>query len=243
MRRFVPMAFVMWVVGCAASHEVDVEGGARRLDSGRTGCDFGDAGPPFSCAERIVGNVCAGGREVIPRCQEGAWICPEETILISECWCFGVRFGCECTPTGWVCPELDAGVPFDADIPFDGPAMCPTDFAAAEGTPCGFEGASCGGACDPCGLCNVLVCRSGVWTRLEAHPPPGPCRSFACGPELRCNVEAEYCEHILSDVGGVPDQYLCRAVLPGCTSCECTPDPVACVQDAAGGRTLTSGGG
>jgi hypothetical protein len=154
-------------------------------------------------------------------------------------------------------PEIDAGIraPVDARIvpdsnllepdagQSDAGLVCPSDFVAAIGMPCAISGATCGGPCDPCGFCNLLMCESGVWTRLEAPPPPGPCRSFACGPDLRCNMESQYCERGISDIGGIPDDYQCRSLDPGCASCACTPEPSACVQDSEGGMTITYGGG
>ena len=123
---------------------------------------------------------------------------------------------------------------------------CPADLGTAEGTPCAVEGTTCGGPCGACGFCNLLSCTGGTWQRLEAFPPPDPCTPFACGPDgLTCQVETQYCAHVLSDVGGVPDSYGCRSLPTGCTDpCMCIPGASgACERTPEGGAIVTSGGG
>ena len=132
----------------------------------------------------------------------------------------------------------DAG-PADAASPDAGDG-CPADLGTAEGTACAVEATTCGGPCNACGFCNLLVCTGGTWQRLEAFPPPGPCTPFACGPDgLTCQVETQYCAHELSDVGGVPDSYGCVALPIGCTD----PDPCACIPGALGACERTPEGG
>lgn len=119
---------------------------------------------------------------------------------------------------------------------------CPADHSAALGMPCADEGRFCGRCIDPCGFCNILQCSGGMWTRLEAHPPPPPCVSFECGPDRRCDAVTQYCERVSSDVGGEPTTYTCKPYPDACSSCDCLPGD-RCEGDAASGITITYLGG
>lgn len=238
MRQSVSLSFLLIAIvagGCAESH-----GTGGGTDSGpRSRSCTGDAGwAPFSCLPRSPDHTC--GDVFYPaQCVDGEWQCPGSMVPESEvdCWCYGAPPpGCACAPGGWQC-ALDAGLIADAGT------GCPADPSSAEGTPCAPDGTSCGRCTDSCGWCNLLSCQGGIWTRLEAFPPPEPCTSFDCGPELRCQAETQYCEHVLSDVAGWPDDYGCRPLPEGCTSCDCTPIPSACEQGSEGGLTITYGGG
>lgn len=118
---------------------------------------------------------------------------------------------------------------------------CPVDLAAAEGMACAEAGRSCGSCPDPCAFCSFLRCEGGVWTRLEAPPPPGPCVPFACG-DRSCDAVTQFCARTLSDVAGVPDSYACRPYPSGCMDCGCLTAS-QCEGDAATGITVTEGGG
>ncbi|MBI5512367.1 MAG: hypothetical protein HY909_01285 [Deltaproteobacteria bacterium] len=127
------------------------------------------------CVSGTPGGAC-GDAALMAMCVDGAWRCPPGTIRASECACVGrpPGAGCVCESGGWRCP--DAGAP-DAPRP-DAGGSCA---GAVDGGPCAPEGAFCGGPCDPCSFCNVLVCRGGRWGRLEAPPPPpGTCAD--CDP-------------------------------------------------------------
>lgn len=218
MRQAVPLLFTLFM-GCSESHGPGVE------------C----IGEPPDCVLFYSGHVCS---DVIrpADCIGDRWVCPAEHTPagFSECWCTGPALpSCECTPSGWVC-AMDGGTPVDA-------GGCPSD-PSAEGTPCAEEGRFCGACTDPCGFCNILQCEGGVWTRLEAPPPPGPCVSFGCGPDLRCDAVTQYCQHTVSDVGGEPDGWSCTSYPEGCTSCECLGGN-ACEGTSDTGITVTWFGG
>jgi len=229
----VSLFLVLVSAGCAESHGAgDVDSGPR-IES----CGELDGAAPFVCVQAFD-HVCGDG-VMAPGCVGDGWQCPIGWTPepYAACWCRGAApIGCECREGGWIC-EIDAGHRADAAT------GCPADPSSAEGTPCASEGLSCGRCTDSCGWCNILVCNGGLWNRLEAFPPPEPCTSFDCGPELRCQAETQYCEHVLSDVGGVPDGFACRPLPAGCTSCDCTASPAACEQGPEGGMTITSGGG
>jgi len=92
---------------------------------------------------------------------------------------------------------------------------------AMEGGACTMDGTFCGGPCaDVCSFCNLLECRDGMWGRVEAAPAP----CFACGPEVRCQADVEYCLALASGVPGGMDTYRCieppKRCLAGVT-CEC----------------------
>jgi len=85
-------------------------------------------------------------------------------------------------------------------------------------TPCAPEGAVCGGPCtDECSFCNLLRCSGGVWNRVEVFPTP----CFQCGPDAQCVTNEQHCVRSFSDVGGVPDSYMCA------------DNPDACMADDA----------
>lgn len=222
-------------VGCSESHgprDVLDDGGPTDADLRSDGSGCG-GGPPFSGCVYESGHVC-GDAFSAPSCSSGVWVCPAGSRFDAVCWCYGNEPHapeCTCGPTGWECP----------------PAECPADPSAAEGTPCAMEGQSCGACTDPCGWCNILTCTGHVWTRLEAPPPPpGTCESFACGPDLLCVRHDQYCDHVLSDVGGEPDSYRCAAFPSGCSAGDCTcflGSGPSCTDDGDGAVELTSGGG
>ncbi|HET6148196.1 MAG TPA: hypothetical protein VFH68_11750 [Polyangia bacterium] len=96
----------------------------------------------------------------------------------------------------------------------DGGAGCAT--AVAQGA-CGPEGAVCNSGCtDVCQLCNHLRCTGGHWQPEEVAPAP----CFACGPTLRCQINAQYCH--VQEGGAItnPPVYQCRV-----TPATCLPTP------------------
>lgn len=225
MRQLVPASMLIVVSACSSSHAIAPDGALPEEDAGAC------TGMAPQCVQ-VSGHEC-GDVLLAASCVEDAWACPRGWTRESsaECWCYGGRPGCDCTPTGWACP-VDAGVA----------EGCPSDFLAAEGTPCAEEGRSCGACTDPCGFCNLLQCSGGTWTRLEAPPPPPPCVSFDCGPELRCDAVTQYCERVNSDIGGEAPSFRCEAYPASCASCECLPGN-ACEGDAETGITVTYFGG
>ena len=223
---------------CADSHQGGGDGGVDAgtigFDGGFPRCDrdVGPVGPPFRCVHGS-GPTC-GDVYAEPLCVEGGWQCPVGTTPepLSGCRCYGPPPpGCECGEAGWRCDVADGG------------AACPAELGSAEGTPCGEEGRSCGRCTDSCGFCNILRCESGRWIRLEAHPRPPPCTPFECGPELRCAAELEYCERVVSDLAGIPDDYRCRSLPPDCHACSCMPSPDLCAEGEGGELTVTYPGG
>jgi hypothetical protein len=111
-------------------------------------------------------------------------------------------------------PSVDGGV--NDAAPVDAEGSCPP-----EGAACAVEGMSCGAPCtDVCSFCNILRCDSGVWTRYEVFPAP----CFACGDELRCVSDGQYCNIQRSDVAGQPDDFACQPMPDTCRTdptCAC----------------------
>jgi hypothetical protein len=75
--------------------------------------------------------------------------------------------------------------------------------------------------------------------------PPGGL--FACGSHF-CQLNSEYCEIGISDVGGEPNTYTCKAlpVCPATPDCACLanePCGFMCDGNATSGLTLTCPGG
>jgi hypothetical protein len=226
LRRLVPV--VLLVSACGESHTSDrdsdvLDAGA---DAGENECE-GTA--PYCVSGSASTHVCGDG---FPRadCSAGDWTCPPGFVFEGsiDCWCTGRRppGDCTCEPSGWSCG-------------------CPTDVSRAEGMSCGEEGRFCSFGCeDPCGFCNSLHCEGGVWGRLESFPPPPPCHSFACGPDLLCDSHSSYCERVVSDVDPVPDTYRCAPYPGECQSCDCLAEPPSeCTGTIEVGITVTHAGG
>lgn len=227
--------------GCSESHTTGAGDAGGTGDAPRIGPTCGGE-PPFRCVSASGTPHVCGDAFASPGCLDGGvWQCPlgltPEPIV--DCWCYGPApsASCACISSGWWCEGIDAGVP----------AGCPPDPWSAEGSPCAPEGESCGRCLDSCGFCNLLVCTGGIWTHLEAFPPPPPCTSFPCGPELRCAAETEYCVRAVSDVGGEPDAYACQRLPDGCPSgddCDCVGAGwSSCERGTEGGLTVTYPGG
>lgn len=233
------------LAGCSDAHQRTDDGGPVGGDAWvpPASCHPGDPPPwdTYFCVYVDANHVC-GDAALSPECVDGAWRCPAGTSNGSECWCSG--FGphdpaCTCTPSGWSCPPqpVDAGV--------DAPPECPADLTAAVGMPCALEGQSCGTCANPCsGFCNLITCGGGTWQTLDFGCAD---TTFACGPSTWCSRWSEYCEHVLSDVVGVPDDYRCSPFPADCANdCSCwadAPGAGTCTRDTAGGVTLTLGGG
>jgi hypothetical protein len=68
---------------------------------------------------------------------------------------------------------------------------------------------------------------------------------FGCGYR-HCRRSSEFCRRDGSDVAGVPDDFTCRGLPSGCTSCSCLagePCGSSCTGSGATGMTLTCPGG
>lgn len=148
----------------------------------------------------------------------------------------------------WACGDDGGAPPVDAaaidaaliDASLD--CSAPT---VVEGMPCAVEGQTCGGPCeDQCSFCNLLNCSGGMWTRLEVFPAP----CFACGTELQCVQDTEYCHIEHPDVGGQPDTFECPSMPAACAgdpSCACLGGEIAfdtCSGDPGSVTVETSGG-
>jgi hypothetical protein len=148
-----------------------------------------------------------------------------------------------CSGSGLACDNDSPPVPI-IDASFDANLDCSAP-TVVEGMPCLVEDQACGGPCtDACSFCNVLLCRNGEWTRLEAVPAP----CFACGPDERCVQYSEYCHVTHPDIGGQPDTFECSSMPAACTadpSCACLGSEIAfdaCSGDAGQLVIETSGG-
>lgn len=97
-------------------------------------------------------------------------------------------------------PDVTAGDVPDApptDLP-DVPDPCPTDFMAADGTPCAPEGRLCGGGCtDRCQFCNLLRCEGGAWRWMEVFPDPA-CQD--AGPDGAADADGDLAVDAVADV-------------------------------------------
>jgi hypothetical protein len=75
-----------------------------------------------------------------------------------------------------------------------------------------------------------------------------PQGTFACGSSF-CTSGQQYCQIVISDVGGIPDEFSCKPLPTGCgsaPSCACLekqPCGDFCKADSAGNFTLTCPGG
>lgn len=157
----------------------------------------------------------------------------------------------ECLPTSKVCGGL-GGTPCAAD------------------EYCDFPNDDCGGD-DGLGVCvkkplgcsdiyaPVCACDGKVYSnQCDANsigldvstlggctPPQG---EFGCGPFF-CTLGEEYCEKIISDVGGEPSTYSCQPLPASCngvTDCGCltnVPCAPSCQATSNGGAQITCPGG
>jgi hypothetical protein len=105
---------------------------------------------------------------------------------------------------------------------------------------CGCDGMVYGNDCEA-QAAGVDVDLTGSCT-----PPQG--NLFPCGAGF-CNLDTEYCQVQVSDVGGIDDGFTCMALPNGCGNapdCACLsgePCDFNCDGDAANGLTLTCPGG
>lgn len=184
-----------------------------------------------------------GGTGGVPICAAEAFPCcaPGETNNP----CCSV-----CYPTSQVCGGIAGfNCPADEFCDFgndqcggdDGTGICtkrPTACDTVYQPACGCDGTVYGNAC------SAQAAGFDVSNLGGCKPPPS---TFACGAGF-CTLGAEYCEEILSDVGGYPSTYQCQP-LPGscggtslcaclsmiaCGTCSETPD---------GGLLVVCGGG
>ena len=94
--------------------------------------------------------------------------------------------------------------------------------------------------------CEAAAAGVDINTNGSCTPPDG---KFACGSSF-CDVGISYCEHDISDVGGVPSTYGCKQLPPSCglpATCACLANVVcgsACAPSTDGaGLVVTCSGG
>jgi hypothetical protein len=219
------MNFRLWVISawivalslaaCAASHVRDEDGGPRG-----DGLAGQDASACAAGAEPLC-VYCGGDAVRSPRCEGGAWICPDGTMPRERCppTCLGPprQPDCTCDFDGprpmWICPVAECG-------------------PGVEGLSCGRDGEICGECCPlPSGPSSSgpLVCERGRWSGLDCGPCPLEPRSCPVVRPIggRCVVEGQLCGDPCCDTATI-----CRrgAWAPGpiadydaCTSYACGP--------------------
>jgi hypothetical protein len=113
--------------------------------------------------------------------------------------------------------------------------------SAIAGEPCASEGISCSDQCkDICSFCHIFRCDMGHWMALEAAPAP----CFACGPNLRCQSNIQYCQETLSGLQGGNSGYSCNDLPTTCKpeqSCSCLVPQVGsiCKEISPGGLQVS----
>ena len=140
-------------------------GSSGKGSGGSSGAGTGGGGTAGSATGGSAGSGCVNDGDP---CAPGKSVTP--CIVGFDC----CRNVCTCTNAGSVgCQTVcDAGGG-GGNCGGDAGSGCPSDFFAADGTPCAEEGKFCGGGCtDPCQFCNVLRCEQGKWQWLEAPPNP-----------------------------------------------------------------------
>lgn len=228
---FVSM-FASALVACAAAVE-------PRADGGPGGRDV--AGDSLTFCTLSGGGTCAVGAS-----------CPAGDGCNS----------CSCSADGRLACTERACAPDAGRVPCQSTAECGGQLC--DGTPgCGtpwfcVPGRACATVLTTYCDCNqVTFTAGGCPGRPIAHvgacempPPPtdaGMVPTFACGP-IQCTRGSQYCEVVLSDVGGVPNDYTCREFPPSCSSRSCgclqgLPCGDFCTVNAAGDVRTECGGG
>lgn len=239
-RRLIPLLALV-AAGCAMDH-VRGDDASGSGDAGPTPCPLGAT--PLACVSIDVSHVC-GHASSSAVCIGGSWQCPSGTSSSTDCWCFDLPphdARCVCTRSGWQCPNPPID-PIDAGL--DAASACPADPRSVQGMRCDAEGQTCGVCANPCGDCNQVTCVGHVWQGIDTG-----CAeiTFACGPTRACDRFAQFCQHVLSDVAGMPDEWVCLPIPSGCTSESCAcfdmlPAGERCTSDGAGALTVTLGGG
>jgi hypothetical protein len=143
-----------------------------------------------------------------------------------------------------------------------GTVCAPGEFCDYPSNSCGFADGS--GTCKPipmacdtlyfpaCG-CDGKIYGNDCVANTAGHDvaPAGTCTApagmFACGQHF-CNAATQFCERVISDVVGMPDDYVCPqlpAACSGTASCACiTTDPCGqCMMVTGGGLMVTCPGG
>lgn len=158
----------------------------------------------------------------------------EGCLQVSNHWCGDAVYPPECVAGEWQCP----------------------DWIVNDGTTCWCSGAAPWGGC----ICTEmgLECPSfdgGVDAAIDSGPfldigvgvDAGPA-PFVCG-DMICDSSTQYCTHVLSDEGGVPDSFYCSNYTDiecSAHNCSCfgtSPTGGSCDQDSNGYLTFTIGGG
>lgn len=177
-----------------------------------------------------------------------------------------------CQGVALVCPPGSTNQPGGPDGPCPKPGQCSASKPCSADQYCDYPDNKCGsgagsalGDCKPrpqacdANIAPVCTCNGDVQSNectayssgsdLNASgacaPPSG---EFACG-EIFCAVGTQYCLASLSDVGGSPDTFSCKAIPSSCgtpADCACLanePCGTQCQADAAGNLTITCAGG
>jgi hypothetical protein len=65
--------------------------------------------PWLRCRTRLGDHQCEF-THVTSICENGEWVCPDDGMLVSECWCHGnAGEGWVCTNEGWVLADAGSG--------------------------------------------------------------------------------------------------------------------------------------
>lgn len=149
----------------------------------------------------------------------------------------GGKKGATCTATEYCDFPADAcSLADESGTCVARPVGCPDIYAPT----CACDGKVYASPCDAQG--------AGVDINLNGTCPP-PAGKFACGA-MFCDPGVQYCERDMSDVGGVPSTYSCKALPPSCgdpSSCAClasVPCGAMCAPSVdGGGFVVTCPGG
>lgn len=156
--------------------------------------------------------------------------------------------GGEGSPCGGI-TGLQCGAAFYCDYPLDNcgegdadgvckarPQGCPNNYdpvCACGGTVAGNE-------------CGAFADGKDLWSKGGCTAPEG---LIACGAKF-CQAASQYCQHTTSDVGSLPDDYICRelpAACGGVGTCACLAGEPCIGSDlcteANGGATIICPGG
>jgi hypothetical protein len=250
MKRWASTVMILaMVVGCGGS---TVDGGSSGGGAGTSGASgsggTGGAGGSSSGSGGSGGDVpCAGiapccdsqGNPVSPICPGGRPAeCPPGTTAPPT----GI-----CAPETGCSPSQPCSAAHYCDYPDD---LC----GAAELGKCTPKPQGCDLLYAPvCGCdgkvhgndCAARSAGSDVSSTGGCTPPVG---QFACGP-IFCALGSQYCQHGVSDVGGIPDDYACKELPAGCgktPTCAClSAEPCGdwCASPALGEIRLTCPGG
>lgn len=258
MRRASVAGLVLVVVACGGSTNTSGtgssggNGGAGASGgSGGTGASGGSAGSGASGGSG--GSSASGGsggcEAIVPCCddqtgEEVPWRCEgtEPVCPPGSSWPGGSGCGpAECTPTK-PCPAGHWCDYADDQCGRGGPGVCkahPESCDLLYAPVCACDGSVAGNQC------GAQMSGYDVDARGTCTPPAD---MFACGTRF-CWTGQQYCFVVISDVGGIPNEYACKTFPAACgnsASCSCLsnePCGDICQADASGNLTLTCPGG